>query len=264
MTTRRCLVLWLFLTVVLSGCGRDNPKEPETARDPLPAPARSATVETPRIRFIERITGAPSNDANEKLPLVIAIHGLGDNPESFLRIFDGFSAHARLVLPYGLEPSGNGFSWFPISRMDPRVLADGTERASRALAILIEELMRTRPTQGQPIVTGFSQGGMLSFTLAVLFPERVGEAFPVAGLLAPPLYPSSWPMGKLMPPIHALHGDADTLVPTQSGRETVKTLVALGFTADLKEYPGVGHTVSAAMRRDLLTLLAEAVARQSR
>lgn len=211
------------------------------------------------MRYVERVTGGA--DATERLPLVVAIHGLGDNPEAFGRLFQGLSARARLVLPYGLTPYGDGFSWFPISNMDPALLANGTEKAARALAGMLEALERTRPTSGRPIVTGFSQGGMLSFTLAAQHPERVGEVFPVAGLLAPPLYPSSWPMGKLAPRVFAFHGDADPRVPIAGVRETVSKLVSVGFTAELTEYPGIGHTVSAEMRRDLLKSLDEAIAR---
>lgn len=265
MLAKRSVLLALALLFVSSACGRDAPKEPESSsRSPLPAQAPAGPAQAGGVRYLERITGGAEADANAKLPLVVAIHGLGDNPESFGHLFDGFSSRARLILPYGLTAYGDGFSWFPISNMDPKLLAEGTEKAARALAAMLEELERSRPTQGRPIVTGFSQGGMLSFTLAVLHPDRLGFAVPIAGLVAPPLYPSSWPMGKLAPEVHALHGDADARVPTQGARDTVKMLSGLGFVADLKEYPGVGHSISAEMRRDLYQALEQAIAKQGR
>jgi phospholipase/carboxylesterase len=197
------------------------------------------------------------------LPLVVAIHGLGDRPESFGRLLDGFAARARVVVPYGTALHGNGFSWFPIARLDPEALAEGTERAAHGLAGMIEQIERTRPTVGKPIVTGFSQGGMLSFTIAVLHPERIGEALPVSGLLVPRLWPASWPAGKAMPTMHAFHGDADTVVPFDRARASVGALKKAGFPIEFNTYPGVGHTVSAKMREDVFAALKTAIDRAS-
>ncbi len=243
--------LLLALVLAFPACSRDAPPEPPAAS--------SAPPETPKIRFLERVTGGA--DANEPLPLVVAIHGFGADPESFGRLLEGFEGRVRLILPYGTSPQGEGFSWFPLAGFDPTLLAQGSERAANGLAAMILELERTRPTRGKPIVTGFSQGGILSFTLAVKHPERIGEALPVAGMLAPPLLPTSWPMGKFAPPIHAFHGDADGIVPMRRAADSVRALVAVGFSADLKTYPGVEHTVSAAMRRDYFEALEAAATR---
>lgn len=253
----------LVLTVALAGCNRDKPAEPTpiAASSPATAAAQRAP-ETSRVRYIERMTGGANT--SDRVPVVIAIHGLGDRPESFGSIFDGMTARARLILPYGLSSYSDGFSWFPISNLEPKALAEGTTHAANELALMIASLEKSRPLQGKPIVTGFSQGGMLSFTLAVLHPERIGEALPIAGLLAPPLYPSSWPMGKVMPRVHAFHGDADNRVPIAGGRDTVRSLSGVGFTATLVEYPNVRHSVSSEMRRDWMAALQGAVERAAK
>jgi phospholipase/carboxylesterase len=202
--------------------------------------------------------GAKTSD---KVPLILAIHGFGDRPEAFSGIFNGLSARARIVLPYGLSSHGDGFSWFPLSRLDPKALAEATTHAANELATLLVDLEQSRPIQGKPIVTGFSQGGMLSFTLAVLHPERIGVALPIAGLLAPALIPSSWPMGKVAPPVHAFHGDADDRVPIAEARDTVLALSKVGFAVTLSEYPNVRHSVSPEMRRDWMAAVDAAVTR---
>jgi phospholipase/carboxylesterase len=261
-----CVVV-AVLALVAGACKRESAAEPVPRGTASPSPpagasARSGPSEAAGIRFLERTTGGA--EAGERLPLVVAIHGLGDRPESFGALFDGFGGRARIVVPYGTAPHGNGFSWFPLARLDPDKLAEGTERAAHGLAGLIEELERTRPIVGKPIVTGFSQGGMLSFTLAVLHPERVGEALPVSGLLAPRLWPASWPAGKPMPQIHAFHGDADTVVPFQPARDTVEALKKAGLPVEFSTYPGVGHSVSPKMREDVFAALNGAIARAAR
>jgi phospholipase/carboxylesterase len=200
--------------------------------------------------------GAKTSD---NVPLVVAIHGLGDRPESFGEIFAGMSSRARLILPYGLSAYGDGFSWFPISRLEPKALAEGTTLAADELSGLIASIEQTRPIRGKTIVTGFSQGGMLSFTLAVLHPDQIGEALPISGLLAPPLFPHSWPIGKVTPRVHAFHGDADDRVPVGGARDSIGALSSVGFSATLSEYPNVRHSISADMRRDWMAALEAAV-----
>lgn len=222
--------------------------------------------------YLERFTGGAT--ANEPLPLVIAIHGLGDRPERFIALFDALRARARVVAPYG-EPYGAGFSFFPIvSRVDPDALAPGIERAVARLAPLITAVSRARPTRGKPIVTGFSQGGMLSFALAVLHPELVGEALPISGFLTVKLLATSGTGGTgaparggaalSLPPIVAFHGDADPVVPIAADRLGIARLREAGARAELHEYPGVVHTVSLDMLRDIEAALDAAVSRAGR
>lgn len=264
MAARRRAALLLVLSAL--GCGRDAPAPPPASGSSAPrAPATEVAAtnappdEIAGIRYLERITGGKSRA--DKLPLILAIHGFGDRPENFLRLFDGFASPARLIVPYG-EPYGSGFSWFPSVRdAGPGALGAGIERAAHRLEPMIRALVSARPTAGKPIVTGFSQGGMLSFALAVLHPSSVGAAFPVSGVLPSALWPSDWPLGRVSPPIQAFHGDADRVVSVLEDRQGVERLRELGLTVVLREYPGVDHTVSAEMRRDLHAALEAASAR---
>ncbi|APR87067.1 Phospholipase/carboxylesterase family protein [Minicystis rosea] len=250
--------LLLAVVLALPACERGAP-EPPPAPAPTAAPAPAGDPEAAGVRYLERLTGGAS--ATDRLPLVIAIHGFGDRPESFAPLFGGLGVRARLIVPYG-DPWRDGFSWFPPGSLDdPEKLAEGTARAADRLAAMIDAIARTRPTAGKPIVTGFSQGGMLSFTLAVRHPEVVGAAFPVGGLLAPSLIPASWPMASVAPSIMAFHGDADERVPVTRDRDTIAKLRALGLDARIHEYPGVGHSIPPAMRADLLRAVGEAITR---
>jgi phospholipase/carboxylesterase len=265
---KRRLAFFAF-ALLFPACQREAPSpapapavSPTLAASPAPSAAAAAppgSREAAGVRYLERITGGAA--AEDALPLVIGIHGYGDRPESYSGLFEGFPAKARFVFPYG-EPHGEGFSWFAASsRFNPDALAAGTERAGHRLAAMIAALEIARPTVGRPIVTGFSQGGMLSYALAVLHPESLGEALPVGGLLTPPHWPSTWAVGKTQARIEAFHGDADPVVPIAVDRQGAARLRAVGFSVELHEYPGVVHTVTAEMRRDLHAALSAAVRR---
>jgi phospholipase/carboxylesterase len=259
MNALRCVAL--LFALALPACDRPSePPPPPAAARPSPPPG---PPEAAGVRYLERLTGGARK--GERLPLVVAVHGFGDRPEAFVDLFADLGAKARLIVPFGLEPYGEGFSWFPIGALDdPPRLAEGTGRAADRLAAMIEAVVKARPTAGKPIVTGFSQGGMLSYTLAVRHPEVVGAAFPVGGLIALPLVPASWPTVAERPSILAFHGDADRRVPVARDRETVARLAAIGFDAKLREHPGVGHAIPPPMRAELLAALADAVVRASR
>jgi phospholipase/carboxylesterase len=257
---KRRLALSAF-ALLFAACQRAAPSPaPGPSPEPLAATvAADGSREAAGVRYLERVTGGGAE--GDALPLVIGIHGYGDRPESYAGLFEGFSAKARFIFPYG-EPEGEGFSWFAVSpRFNPDAIAAGTERAAHRLAAMIAALSTARPTVGRPIVTGFSQGGMLSYALAVLHPESVGEAFPVGGLLTPPHWPSTWAVGKAQARIEAFHGDADPRVPIAVDRQGAARLRAVGFSVELHEYPGVVHTITPEMRRDLLAALGAATAR---
>ncbi|MCX4240096.1 alpha/beta hydrolase [Paraliomyxa miuraensis] len=236
-----------------------------TAVEPIPEPPPEPPWPTAAgLAYREVVLNA--TDPEQPLPMIVALHGLGDAPDNFRHVFDDFPEPVRVILPRGLDPvPDGGWSWFPVRARNPDVeaLSSGIAHASDRIAEGIRELSQSRPTVGKPIVTGFSQGGILTFTLAVHHPDVVGHAVAVAGWLPPPL----WPKGKgdgPRPPLHALHGTADVAVPFEPTKAAIDELEALGLPASLTVYDGVGHAIPPSMRRDLHDRLGDAVHEQSK
>ena len=206
------------------------------------APPPPISQHTMDLSALELRTG-PSTAATEVV--VVALHGLGDRPERFGLVFESLSTPARLLLPAAPHPYSSGYSWFTADPSNAAAFA--AELASQADAIA-EKLV------GRPVVTGFSQGGMLAFAIAARHPDRISAAYPVGGLLPPALIPEHAPLGGA-PTIVALHGAADTRVEHAAALATVEGLSAAGFDASIRSYPDVGHTISDEMRADLDVLL---------
>ena len=90
--------------------------------------------------------------------------------------------------------------------------------------------------------------------MAAAHPQLVRGAVPIAGGLPKALLPRGvWANACA---IHAFHGEADKVVPIGSARDAVKALKTGQRTVTLKTYPGVGHTISRPMRRDVFEALA--------
>jgi len=245
------------LPLVIGACDSSRvPAEPSSTGAPAPTrradPADAAETE---LSFVERVTVGAAREA--RLPMIVAIHGLGDRPEAFMGVFDGFATPARIIALRAPERWGSGFAWFPFRPDDSvETRARGIDRAAARVVAAIQSLGARRPTRGKPIVTGFSQGGMLSFAIAAEHPELVKAAIPVSGVLPEPLF-DSIRSGKDRPRIVALHGEADARVPLEPTRRGVQALVAGGFDARLETFPGVGHEIPPPVRRRWLELLAE-------
>jgi phospholipase/carboxylesterase len=264
------LVVLVGLVSVLIACDARAPEpaitQPagEPAPAPAPAPSEPAVApvtvdELPRageIHYLELVTAGADPEA--PLPMIVAIHGLGDSPQGFRNLLAEFDRPARVILPRALDAYEEGWSWFPIRARDNDVeaLARGIGRAAAVLAPAIAELSRERPTIGKPIVTGFSQGGMLSFELAVHHGELFSAALPIGGWLPDPLWPSADDAkpGEV-PPIVAYHGDADVAVRYEPTKLAVDHLRTLGYRVELETYVGVGHMISPDIHADLMQAL---------
>lgn len=225
----------------------------------LLATAPPAAAEAPPLQFVEFTTAGAAADA--PLPLVIAVHGLGDRPERFGALLKDLPVPARVIVPRAPTSHGRGFSWFPVrvpvAGPQPG-LDEGLRASTQKLAALARHLATARPTLGRPIVTGFSQGGMLSFALAIAHPDVFAAALPIAGALPKSMWPTE---GGPTTRVRAFHGDVDRVIAVDDARDLMRHLTTHGWDATLGTFQGVGHAVPPMMRASLHAELAAAVRR---
>jgi phospholipase/carboxylesterase len=199
----------------------------------------------------------------ESVPLIFGIHGRGDRPEMFARLFASeFPVPARLVFPRGLSPEGRGFSWFQIAdagSIAGRETAEGVRDAGERIAVLIARLAQEHSAAAKPVVFGYSQGGMLSFYLASHHPDLIAAAVPLSGFLPQSLLQET----PAPAPTYAFHGVSDELIPVEAARATVRAFTERGGTATLVEYPHVGHQITVAVMRAARHKLVELTAPSS-
>lgn len=223
----RALILTLAFTV---GCG-----------------ATTATVQP--LEWVEIRTGGASE--TDTLPLIVAMHGRGDRAEGFARTFEGFEVPARIALLRAPIREGDGDAWFTFRRVDTwRHVAEDLDAVSDRVARTIDAITASRPTRGLPVAVGFSQGGNLAYTLALRHPRRFMAIFPVSsGFIDEALTTQRFDV-EHTPPIIALHGRQDEVIPVHVDRETVTELRGLGLSIELREHDAP-HWINEAMRSDL-------------
>jgi phospholipase/carboxylesterase len=209
------------------------------AREKAPTWPRRAKYEG--VDFIELFP----NGADETAPLVVAIHGMGDKPDNWIETWSTFPGKAQIALPRAFTKYGDGFSWFELrDNMPDAELGTEVGAAEDKLWKGIAKLAGARKV----IITGFSQGGILSFASAARHPDRIAYAFPVSGSCPGPLLPKDKAHAA---PLLAFHGTADNVLAFKWGKGAVDAFKEQGNEATLREYPGVGHTMTAGMQKDL-------------
>ena len=250
---RRYFLLTLLLFAGAFACSKSGSVSAEEtasgAHNAALASGNSESLES-QLDYVEVITGGVGPEA--RLPMIIAIHGLGDSPEGFASLMKGFKEPARVILPRGPEAYHNGYSWFPIrgANWDDGAWVDELSRSASRIASLIKTLNRRRPTKGKALVMGFSQGGMLTFTLAAHHPEVVGLALPIGGFLPKSLTPDKGSVSS-MPRMLAFNGEADTIIPFRLALDTLKRLKPLGADMKLNGFPKVAHRIPPPMRASI-------------
>lgn len=260
---------WLAVFVVLSGCRKAAPEGDEVRRGGVEAtPVHSAAPELarPEVGDPARRDDSPagsklryhtltmgSSDPDAELPWIVAFHGLGDTPRGFAHLFEGLPLRAHVYLVQAPLPYGSGYDWFG-ERVtgDPERLALAVQRRVDDVAALLKDLSSLPQNRDAAVVTGFSQGGILSFAVAVAGIGHVRAALPIAGWLPPSLAAS-----PPVVPVYAFHGEQDDVVPFGAATRMVQSWQSKPGAVEYRTFPGVGHRVSAAMRSEWSARLSE-------
>lgn len=143
------------------------------------------------------------------LPLVIAMHGLGDNATNFSNVgFQYIADTARFIVVY---PNGtlNGFGqngW-----NNGTLLSSSADDISFISRIIDTMYVRHNIDLAKVYVTGFSMGGIMSYHALCALPERIASIASVSGTMSNVDLSSCNP-GRAVPIMH-MHGTADGTVP---------------------------------------------------
>ncbi|MEZ4338748.1 MAG: hypothetical protein R3B82_19190 [Sandaracinaceae bacterium] len=206
----RCLV---SLPLLLATASFAVP--PEALPQLTPQAKSSMRVTRHFAAGLEYLVAEPRDVAPDaELPMIVVLHGRGGVPEAPTGPYLDLDVPVRVILPRGPLRSGDGYAWMPVSahRGETEALTGPLRARLQELTDAMEIWQVRHPTRGRPIVTGFSQGGILAATLAVADPEAIERAYPIAGWIPPSLLPSAYDPFERHVPIHAFHGADDPVI----------------------------------------------------
>lgn len=203
------------------------------------------------LYYIETVIGEDAS-FDDVMPMAVLIHGRGDRARIPGGPFLDLGAPIRVIVPQAPDPLGAGFEWLPVrvgQNLVDRLTTSLLTRAAQ-LAAMLHELMLTLPTVGRALVIGFSQGGLLTFTLGTHYTDVVQAAFPLSAWLPPALVPPYRRDDITMPRIRGIHGSADRVIEPGPTSELYRTLSERGFDAELAIVEG-GHEMTEEMNAQL-------------
>ncbi len=185
----------------------------------------------------------------DKNPLLLLLHGYGSNEEdlfSFERELpdEYFVISARA--PYDMMY--RSYAWYAINfDADENKFSDiGQAKESRdIIANFIDELITNYPIDEENVtLIGFSQGTILSYAVALSYPEKVQRLVAMSGYLNAEIAVNDFKDNDFSNlKIFASHGTVDQVIPVEWARKSIPVIESLGIQVAYKEYP-VGHGVA--------------------
>ncbi len=201
------------------------------------------------------ITKKP-NKITSETPILVLLHGYGSNEEDLFSFHPDLpedwlivSFQAPINTPYG------GFCWYDIDFTNAEKFIN-IEQAEKSIHLILEEISLIRKqykiTKGKVHLCGFSQGGIISYALALRNPQFFNKITCL----------SSYPEQKILQNIadkkslshlrfFISHGIEDTVIPIDWGKKGYELLYDLNLYFSFREYHS-GHGISSKNYQDLI------------
>lgn len=189
--------------------------------------------------------------------LLILLHGYGSNEEDLFSFVPTLPKDWLVVsfrAPLDLEY--RGYSWFDLDLMNtenPMNVSQAEDAERGILESILDISNRYGLKENQTYITGFSQGGILSYALALNNPQLFSKVAILSSYLEEKLLQNSSKDKKLLEKLRFFisHGSDDAVIPLDWGRKAADYLYHKGCFFSFREYMS-GHGVNQKNYMDLM------------
>ncbi len=199
------------------------------------------------------VAGAP--------PLLLLLHGVGSNEHDLFELAPFLDKRFLIISVRAPNTLGSGsYAWFEVNftPQGPVIHPEQAEASRETLITFIKEAITTYSADPKRVyLMGFSQGAIMSASVALTRPELVAGAALMSGRILPEIQPLIASHEELSGfPFLVVHGTADMVLPISYGRASREILSSLPVDLTYHEYP-MGHEVSQTSLRDVTAWLSE-------
>jgi Predicted esterase len=202
-----------------------------------------------------------------KPPLLLLLHGVGSNERDLFHLASSLDARFLILsvrAPYSLGPES--YAWFEVTftPQGPTINPTQAEASRKMLISFIREAVATYDADPHQIyLMGFSQGAIMSASVALTDPESIAGAVLMSGRILPEVQPLVAPPKALHRlPFLVVHGTGDTVLPLFHAHESRAFLSSLSVTLTYREY-AMGHEIRPESLKDIATWLSEQLNRDT-
>ena len=194
-------------------------------------------------------------------PLLLLLHGVGSHEEDLFGLVSQLDLRFFVVsarAPLTLGPHSYGWFHVTFTEHGPVIVPEEAEASRQTLIAFIDELIENYHLDPHRVyLMGFSQGAIMSLSLALTAPEKIAGVVAMSGRILPEVLPLAVAPERMNGlPIFVVHGLQDNVLPIHHGRASRDRLSQLPVALTYKEYD-MGHQISADSLSDISNWLAE-------
>jgi len=185
----------------------------------------------------------------ENAPLLIMLHGYGSDENDLFSFANELPKELFIIsvrAPYPLPPYGN--AWYAIHFDAEENKWNDTNQALESrdlIAKFIDEVCVNYPVNKKNVtLLGFSQGTILSYSVALTYPNKVKNVVALSGYISVDMLPEDLDKKEYSHlNFYCSHGSLDQVIPVSWARKTPEILNQLNIKHVYSEFP-VGHGVA--------------------
>jgi phospholipase/carboxylesterase len=185
----------------------------------------------------------------EKPPMIILLHGLGSNEKDLFGLADYLPDNFLIVSPRApMTISEGSYKWFDLKFQNGKPVSDPeeAEKSRKVIIDFIDQLKKELQfNHNEVYLCGFSQGCIMSFSVALTAPEKIKGVIGLSGKILEEVKSMAVEKSRLEKlKILLVHGTEDQVLPLYNARESSEYLSSLGLKFDYKEFK-MSHTINA-------------------
>ena len=205
------------------------------------------------LRLAHRVRG-PRVGAMAGAPVLILLHGVGSNEANMIDFAQQQDRRLAVISVRGpLTLGAAQYAWFMVrfSASGPVINAPQAERARLMLIEFIDGLAAAYGIDPKRVwIAGFSQGGIMSASVALTRPDKVKGFGILSGRILPEIAPQlAGPAAFQDLNAFVSHGIEDGTLPLHFGQGSRQWLQDRQVPLTYQEYPA-GHELNESMQRD--------------
>ena len=188
-------------------------------------------------------------------PVIILMHGYGSNEEDLFDLKDKLPKNFLVVsVRAPLKLARDAYQWYRKETIN----ADLKNSATAVKSFIAAIVAKYHADASRVYLSGFSQGGMMSYEVGLNAPELLKGIAPLSGMIIESMKPQMPPSAALKKlRIFVGHGDADNRIQYSEAVEAVTYLKKLQLSPEFHTYKGMQHSISEEELKDLVRWLLE-------
>ncbi len=185
----------------------------------------------------------------EKTPVLFMFHGYGSDENDLFSFASELPKELCIIsvrAPYPMQPQGN--AWYAIYFDNVQGKFSDDEQAIESrdkIANFIDEaVLAYNLDKDNVTLLGFSQGTILSYAVALSYPQKVNNVIALSGYINEDILKEGYKDSDTSRVnFYCSHGSVDQVIPVDWARQAPILLSSLGINTQLNEFM-VGHGVA--------------------